>query len=241
MLPLYICEDNILQRKMLERIIENEIMTNGLNMKISLSTGNPMDILEALEKNPKEEGIYILDVELEHEICGIELAKRIREIDVLGKIIFVTVRRDLAEMIFIHKIEAMDYIVKDNLEDMAYRIKECLKLSNHQLNIERNNKNFLWIKSGSETYVTSVEDIIYFEYIYNRRICLYTKDNQFEFSGSIKKLEEENMDFFYCHKSFVINVKKVKTVFRKDFEVEMVNGDVVPVSMKKMKLLLDRI
>jgi two-component system response regulator AgrA len=241
MLSVFICEDDVFQRKMVQKIIENEIQSKSYQMEVALSTGDPFELLGFLAKTSHVNGLYFLDMDLNNLMNGIELAKKIREVDSNGRIIFVTASGDLADLIHSHKIETMDYIVKDNLVDMVNRMKECLELADHQMGSKEATKsNTLRIKDGEEVHEIPVEDIIFFEYIGSRKIRLHTKDGVLEYEGSLKKMENENMNFFHCHNSFVINVNKIKDIHRKNSEVEMENGEHLPVAIEKLKMLLNR-
>ena len=49
MLNVFICEDNTIERNKFEKIIKDIIMIENLDMDVSLSTGNPEDILSYLD------------------------------------------------------------------------------------------------------------------------------------------------------------------------------------------------
>ena len=242
MLPVFICEDNTFQRKMIQKIIENEIQQKNFQMEVVLSTGDPFKVLEFMSKTPKVNGLYFLDMELDNLMNGVDLARKIREKDRFGQIIFVTGASDLADLIHIHKIETMDYIVKDNLADMVRRIKECLELASHQIHNKGEAKsNTLRIKAEDTIHEIAADDVIYFEYAGSGRIRLHTQQGQLEYESSLKRAEVESMNFFHCHSSYVINLKRIKEVHRKVLEVEMDNGEYVPVSIEKLRMLLNRL
>ena len=242
MLPIFICEDNTFQRQMIQKIIENEIRLKKFSMEVVLSTGDPFEVLGFLVRTPKVNGLYFLDMELENLMNGVDLARKIKEKDQFGKIIFVTGKSDLADLIHLHKIETMDYIIKDNIVEMVHRIKECLDLANHQINSKEEIKgSTLRIKGEEGSLKIAVDDVIYFEYMGNRVIRMYTRRGKADFEGSLKKMESENINFFQCNSSFVINVKRVKNINGRTCEVEMENGDFVPVAIEKLKMLANRV
>ena len=63
MLPVYICEDEEQIRNMERAWLEKQILIQGYDMKVVLSTGNPEELLECLDRKSGQ-GIYFLDVEL---------------------------------------------------------------------------------------------------------------------------------------------------------------------------------
>ena len=129
MLNVFICEDNTIERNKFEKIIKDIIMIENLDMDVSLSTGNPEDILSYLDNNSVS-GLYFLDIDLKNKINGLKLAEKIREYDPRGFIVFVTTHTEMSYLTFIYKVEAMDYIIKDNYPNIRKRIHECILNAN---------------------------------------------------------------------------------------------------------------
>src|SRR4051794_9929355 len=110
MQKIYICEDNLSQLNDIKEIIENYILIEELDMEIILATQNPDELIQVLEDNPPSKAIYFLDIDLNHQLDGIQLAQHIRQVDDLGRIIFITTHAELAPVTFRYKVEALDYI-----------------------------------------------------------------------------------------------------------------------------------
>ena len=110
MLNIVICEDNNIQRSTIEKFIKNSIAKNDFSFRIKLSTNDP----EVVLKNIGNGDIYFLDVDLKNKINGFKLAERIRNIDSLGYIIFITTHSELTYLTFKYRVEAMDFIFKQN-------------------------------------------------------------------------------------------------------------------------------
>ena len=164
MLSVFICEDVISQKKQLEKYIKDYIMMEELDMELVLSTDNPYDILAYLKANPNTIGLYFLDVDLKSDITGIGLASEIRELDVLGNIVFVTTHGELTYLTFVYKVEAMDYIIKDTPEKICKRIQECLDIANKRhLNDQNSEKKLFKIKTGSSVRYIDHSEIMFFE------------------------------------------------------------------------------
>lgn len=107
MLSVFICEDDPKQRERLEKVVTDYIMIEALDMELTLSADNPIEVLNYLEEHPKTTGLYFLDVDLKHEMSGIALASEIRERDDSGKIVSVTTHGELSYLTFIYKVEAI--------------------------------------------------------------------------------------------------------------------------------------
>ena len=95
-------------------------------MTIEIASPNPMEILNKAKENDKDISLYFFDVDLNSNINGIDLASKIREFDQRGFIVFITTHGEMSYLTFTYKVEAMDYIIKDDYSNMAERIKECI-------------------------------------------------------------------------------------------------------------------
>jgi len=243
MLSVLICEDDCRQREMLEKAVCNYIMIEDLDMKLVMSTDNPLEILEYLHENSQTTGVYILDVDLKHEMNGIVLASKIREIDDLGKIIFVTTHGELSYLTFMYKVEALDYIMKDRPEEIYRRVQECIQLSHQRyLNDKGSKKMFYQVKTGDRVQAIPYDKIMFFESSsIPHKLVMHLENGELEFYGSVKEVASIGDDFYRCHKSFVVNVKNIRSVNKASKEIELVNGEIILVSARAMKGLLVKI
>ena len=147
MLKVYICEDSKDQRTRFESDLTDILKEEFSDMiSLGLSSGNPDDILDAIRAD-NTLGIFFLDIDLSARINGIQLASEIRKIQPRCYIIFVTTHSEMSYMTFSYKVEAMDFIIKDNAADVKHRVRQCLlncyHLSNHF--VESVNKNYMVI------------------------------------------------------------------------------------------------
>ena len=123
MIKIFICEDNKNQQEKFKDIISNIIIIENYDMEIELVTENPYEVLEHIKENTTS-GLYFLDVDLHSKINGIQLAEKIRKYDPRGFIVFVTTHAEMSYLTFMYKVEAMDYIIKDNYNYMKIWIDE---------------------------------------------------------------------------------------------------------------------
>ena len=239
MISIFICEDDQKQREELEKIVENYLMSEDLDMKLALSTENPQDVLDYMEEHPNTLGIYFLDIDLQHEMNGIELGGLIRKnYDAHGKIIFITTHGERAYLTFMHKVEALDFVIK-GLDDIASKVQACIKVANHHLSVNKANPiNVYQVKIGERIYRVPYEEIMFFESSEKpHNLILHLDNGQLEFRASIREVVEKSPVFFRCHKSYVINKNNVKEVDKKAGIIEMVNGEKILISLRKVKLL----
>lgn len=242
MIPIFICEDDPRQRDKLEKLISDYIVIENLDMEIMMATENPEHIVAYLLKNPKKTGVYFLDIDLSHKMNGFSLASKIRETDTFGTIIFVTMHSEMASLTFTHKLEAMDFIVKNQLEDFEKRVRECIQLAYSRfLNHENSEKQFYQLKTADRIRMIPIDNIMFFESsTVPHKLILHLYNGQIEFRGSIRELLTEQgvaVNFFRCHKSYVVNKLNIESIDRKMKIIHLVNGETCLISIRALKIL----
>lgn len=239
MYPIYICEDDKVQRNYIQEVIENYIMIEELDMEIALATDNPKEILRQISENQVAKGIYLLDIDLKQEIDGIQLAQAIREVDSLGKIVFITSHAELAPLTFRYKLEALDYIVKNNAEQIQEQVIEVLNVIVKRQTLNAEEKRQYVFKSGSKTRSVDIDSILYFESLPQaHKMALHTIHGQYQFYDSLKNIEKADSYFIRVHKSFVANLSMIESVDPKEQQVKFKNGSTCPLALSRSRNLL---
>jgi len=181
-------------------------------------------------------------VDLQSDINGIELAVKIRRIDKSATIVFVTSHSELAPLVFKHKVEAMDYIVKDSPPlEIERDVISCITLAYQRFLDGKHSKDrFFTLKTGDQIYNILYDDILYFESSVSMRnkVLLHTINSIIEFRGYINDVSDLELPFFRCHQSFLININKIQNVDKTNREVHMINGEAIPIAIRKMTSLL---
>ena len=237
LLKIFLCEDNSNQRNSISKLINNLIEKENLDMNLTLSTPYPHDIINYLKDN-KTTGLYFLDVDLNSTINGIELAQIIRQYDPAGFIVFITTHEEMSYLTFTYKVEAMDYIVKNNYPFIESRILQCLQLSNERYTFRSDTPkpNFV-LKSGDKIINVELSKITFFETSSTiHKIILHTLDSQIEFYAQLKditKLVDER--FYRCHKSFLVNTENIENIDTESRIINMINGEQCHISVKYLK------
>ena len=239
-LSVFICEDRRAQREFIEKTVTEYVPSEDCEIELAISTDDPTELLTYVETNPKKNSLYLLDVDLQHEIDGIALAKKIREHDVFGTIVFVTTHAELSYLVFRNRIEAMDYIIKDKAEDVAKKIRECIDLTYSRCKKSTKEAEYFQVKSSMGIQRIPIDDIMFFEsYHVPHKLILHTQNELIEFRGALKEVIKISPVFFRCHKSYIVNTKNVKRVQRvgKVGEAEMINGAIALVGDTKIATL----
>lgn len=239
MMDVYVVEDQKDYRNRLVEIIENMIMIENYEMNMKLDTDNPYELLEHCSKSINT-GIYFLDVNLNCDINGIQLAEKIRQLDSRGFIIFVTTHAEMSCLTFKYKVEALDYIIKDQFLDLGNRVQQCLKNINDKYSSFNNNtKKNISIKLLDRQIIVAHEKILFFETSDTpHKVILHCIDRQIEFYGQLSELSEQFHDgFVRCHRSFLVNKENIRQIDRQSKVVIMKNNQNCYYSSRGAKLL----
>lgn len=146
MLPVFICEDNRMQRERLTKYIEDYIMVEHFDMKLELSTGDPFELVSRMPTH-QGMGLYFLDIDLgQPDMNGFELAQEIRKFDPRGFIIFITTHAELSYMTFTYKVEALDYIIKDDIDLLHDRVLACMKQAEERISNDQDMQKYFTFK-----------------------------------------------------------------------------------------------
>lgn len=237
MLHIFVCEDDNAQRKAVVQIIQNTVLMEELDMRFVLDTADPYVLLDAA-RTSQDTGIYFLDIDLKCDMNGMKLAQQIRKFDPRCFIIFITAHSELSYMTFQYRVEAMDFVLKDNPAEAKVKIRECLfhAWERHTLQTNKVHKTYT-IEIGKRKISVDYQDILFFETSSNiHKVILHAKDRQIEFSGTMKELESTLDDSFVrCHRSFLVNKNNIKEVDTKERIVCFANGETCLMSTRMMK------
>ncbi|GAA0739083.1 LytTR family DNA-binding domain-containing protein [Clostridium oceanicum] len=238
MIEVMICDDNTMFRNNIRRIIENTILRENLDLKITVCTENPKEVLEYVKEN-NNTGIYFLDVDLKSEINGIRLGEKIRDLDSRGFIIFTTVHMEMSYLVFKYKVQAMDYVIKDE-DGFKERVNSCLlKAYNTYLKSDSKDK-YISIKEDFRIINIRLKDILFIETSSTaHKIRVHEENRQVEFYGNLKEIQKKlTPNFYRCHKSYIVNKDKIGEIDLKNNKIIMANSEECYVSFRYKKGLL---
>lgn len=239
MLQVIICEDNIRERKMLEKVIKELAAVNDYNLEISLSASGADEIIEYVEKNNDRRELFILDVDLKSEKNGIDVAKFIRQKNVENYIIFLTGHIEMAMMTFQYNLRAFDYMYKGDATELRKKLDYCLKKIFDEIKMFEKNEGFFRFKSGVREYSFDYNKIMFFETSSAHKIMVHLDDSRYEFYGTIKELEDKLDKSFFVrvHKAFLVNKNNIKIIDNEENRLVMNNNEVCNYSRRYVKEL----
>lgn len=243
MIDIYICEDIKEHRDNIAHCVEEALTFREYDMRLVISTDKPEVIIEQLKKT-KNTGLYFLDIDLKSDKNGIELAKEIREYDPRGFIAFITSHSEMSYMTFQYKVEALDFILKNEWEKMRNQICECIdNVNNKYMKISRGSEKTITISRAGRKITLVYSDIMFFETSANEhKLVVHTANKTMEFFGKMKDIEDEvGDDFIRCHRAYLVNRKNIKEVIYDDKLIVMKNQAKCPISHRMLRLVKSKV
>lgn len=237
-----ICEDDIRQKQFLHNEIMNYASFHEPSIDVVLCTSSPDEVFTYLEN--KKADCYFLDIELNHPLSGMEVAMEIRKMDPLATIIFITSHADQLKLTFTYKLAALDFIVKESPDQIASQVREALQAAFNKYKQlgEIDQSAMVQIAIGERIKNIAMRDIYYIESSsIPHKLALHERNGYYEFYGKLVDFENMDPSFFRCHKSYLINLRHVKDVNKKERIANMANGAKCIISFRQLRELQRRL
>lgn len=216
MVHIAVCDDEAYMSDQIQKMASDFFRSKNVETAIlQFSSGTE------LLKYKKPIDILFLDIQME-DLDGMETARKLRKRRFQGFLIFITVLKELVFQSF--EVQAFDYLVKPVEEGQFQKTMERLFSSMKQAG-EAN----LLIQKGYESHIISLEEIVFCEII-DRKIYLHlASSGVIDYYDRIEHLEARlGSSFFRCHRSYLINLKYLKSY--KNGIAYMEGGKEIPVS-----------
>lgn len=226
-MKILICEDNKIMLDIIHKTVVNYTMIHDWDRVTIFPTNNATETLEII--NSEKIDFFFLDIDLgNNEINGIELGRKIRDIDPFAKLIYITSHDNMQNIILQKMISPFAYILKnkDSLEQEIRSVLEAVYSQYKKEIITNPTTNKIPIKIGTRQLFFHIDDILYFETFGNHKISIVLKDNKnYSFYGKLSEIVQLNKKLIYCHKSYIMNIdnileiEKDKIVFTNNVEL----------------------
>jgi len=180
--------------------------------------------------NPMSYDIVFMDIQMPH-MNGMEAAKKLREIDHLVKLVFITNMANFA--IHGYEVDASDFVVKPvSYLTFSATLTKLLKV------LERKGETVV-LKLSQGIKKVPIESITYVEVI-DHQVYYHTTHETIEIWGTLKEQEGKlPTDFFArCNNCFLVNLKYVREVGDNYVDVF---GKKIPLSRPKKKNFMQRV
>lgn len=201
MLDFVICDDNLNVLKRLEKMLECAFINKNLDAQIVLSTTEPGDLINYIRNHTVN--VIILDIDLKSKVSGLDLAKLIRKQDKNVYIIFTTGHLEYG--LLAYKYKTFDYLPKpvtaERLEDTIDRLIDDMFGDDTKFVRLDNNKTI--IKQDGIQYIQKD----------GMKVIFHTDTRDYETYSSFKKIMPQlPANFIQCHKSYIVNTKKITDI-----------------------------
>lgn len=163
--------------------------------------------------------VVFLDVQMK-QMDGMTLAKEIRKRDKKLPIVFLT---NYSEYVYEgYEVAALRYCIKPATKEKIYPIFDKIA---EEL---RREKRYLVFVSEGENVKIDLDDVVYIE-VMTHYLTVHTHGGEYTVKESLQKIASGlSADFVSTHRSYLVNLKYVNRVGKR--EVVMEGGAVVPVS-----------
>jgi len=201
MLNFVLCDDNLNIVKKLKEMLETLFIKKDIDAKVGFYTDNPKNVLEYEEKNFVD--VLILDINLNSNISGIDLAKEIRKRNKKVYIIFST--GHLEYSLVAYSVKTFDYLPKpltfERLEITLDRLLDDLSNNSSKKFIKINNKTI--INENEISYIKKD----------GMKLIFCTGSGNYETYSSFNKIESLLPgNFVRCHKSYIANTESIQNI-----------------------------
>lgn len=214
-----VVDDELLARQLIEFHVSQ---TPQLELVHSFSSCAEVQLF--LQTQPVD--ILFLDIQMP-TISGIDCLKQLKN---PPKVIFTTAFSEFA--LEGYELNIIDYLVKPIT---AERFNKAVLKVTEQLNLERersahsnSNQETLLIKSNHQLITVQLNDILYIESLH-KYVKIVTKTEKHITLIGISTIEKElpTLQFYRCHRSFIINLKAVE---RMEGTSVLIGNYVIPIS-----------
>lgn len=214
-----------------------------LKYQINLLSGIDCEIVEgdsgavALELAAEYQfDLWFLDINL-GDINGTKLVQAIKRMQSDTKIVFVTAYSQYAVEAF--ELGVDDYVMKPFEQKRVEKVFHKL-FSEKKDKSGQKSKHKIGINISGKTVFEEIEDIVYIE-SHNRKCKIHVAEKEYIDARTISEMENllDDKLFYRVHKSYLINLKKVKEIFSwsaNNVCVRLNGYENIPISVSREKV-----
>lgn len=216
-----VVDDNQKIVEIIEQCINSVMMRNNVEYKTHSFFDYDDHFFEEVAKI-KTSKIYILDIETK-SASGIDVARKIRKMDVDSVIIFVTAHNELGSIVLKEQLMFLTFICKFNdfEESLKSAIEKALEVLNYKCIIRFND--------ASTQYTIPVKDILYITRDSVDRKCIIKTDyTTYRVNKSLTELKEmANGTLLQSHRACLVNSERVRLITKNENLIEFDNGETI--------------
>lgn len=201
MFNFVVCDDNSAILDRICEMLESIFVKHDIEATIGFKTNDAAKILSYIENNSVN--VFILDIELNSNMSGMDLAKRLREKNKSAYIIFLT--GHLEYMLVAYKVKTFDFLPKpitfERLEETILRLID-----------DASNSPKKYIRLGNKNTIIDQDNVYYIQKD-GMKLIFHTESRAYEIYSSFNKIQScLPGNFVRCHKSYIVNIDKVTDI-----------------------------
>lgn len=186
------------------------------------------DLLADITEGYERFDLIFLDVHMDGELSGVELARRLRSVRDRSPIVFLSTSPTLGVEVF--EVEAAGYLLKpveqEKLAALLHKVFTPIAY------------NRVALQFGRGRRYLNLSDIVYAECFSHSVVVHLDSGELVSYSGTLGELTNALTDsrFLRCHQSYLVNMEHVKDV-DKDFVMD--NGACIPIPVRRQREIAD--
>lgn len=222
MMQIAICDDERYYRKKIKELVQQYLERRGLPYMLSLFSSGE-EFLEQRENAIKYD-IVFMDINMS-ETDGIRTAERMRAFHSETYLVFVTAF--INYVLEGYKVDAVRYIMKDTLDTA---VEECMDAILQKMHVSQ--VSFCFLEGERKLYT---DNILYVESRKHKVIFYYMESEMrtYEMYEKLDRIEIalDGYGFFRVHKSYLVNMKHLRSV--NNYRAELDTGEELPIPRSK--------
>lgn len=177
------------------------------------------ELLNYMLIHEAEFNLLFLDIIMD-EIDGMELAKKIRQIDQDTEIVFLTSSPEYA--VASYEIKALNYIIKQS-NQLEIKIVEAIEHTSSK------KQDYFLVVNKSTVEKIKINTIIFIESD-KRKVIIHTTESVYEMYNKLDQIADKlnNSKFIRTHRSYLLNMDYIKKIETK--EIVTTHQQLIPIS-----------
>jgi two-component system response regulator AgrA len=236
---LFILEDEQFQLYQMEKLIVNYLKKTSYPIERVIACSNSEELFSELDGVTRH-NLYFLDITIHHHrTAGLEIAQKIRQLDPLGQITFVTTYSEFATITYDYKVNAHDFINKSlPKEEFEKKIRDNIEDFFTTQHMMPQQDMFSYTTKSGKKIEALYSDIYYFEVAASsHQILLQMTNESISFYGSLTDIEQVSDRLIRTHRTNVVNQDKIKFYAAKEKKIILEDDTELEVSRRGARLL----
>lgn len=236
---IFVLEGAICQQLYMETIIEKILNQNNWYCNKLEFFGRGEQLLDYVNEKGSHQ-LFFMDVAIQHnKQKGLEIAKFIREVDPYATIVFVSNHIEMIPLVFKYQIKALDFIDKKlPYQEFEERIYSAINYVQNCSNNHFFDECFIFDSKQAHIHLPYNQVLFVETSCISHSLVLHSIHGKIKFKGTLLQVLKSEPRLFRCHRSFVINLRNVINIDKKNRTITFKNGSKCDISRGKLKEII---